>query len=170
MKQDAHEILILTCEHASNKLPAAFKKAVPAKVLETHRAYDIGACAVFSKLVKFATPEFHCEGKFSRLFVDLNRTITNKSVFSDYYKLLEKRDPATSAKMKVQAVAYWMEYRTTIEKFVASSLSQPKRVAKSAPTIVHLGIHSFTPVLNGKKRNTDIGILSRTRSSVFTRK
>lgn len=159
MKQDAHEILILTCEHASNKLPAAFKKAVPAKVLETHRAYDIGACAVFSKLVKFAKPEFHCEGKFSRLFVDLNRTITNKSVFSDYYKLLEKRDPATSAKMKVQAVAYWMEYRTTIEKFVASSLSQPKRVAKSAPTIVHLGIHSFTPVLNGKKRNTDIGIL-----------
>ena len=159
MKQDAREILILTCEHASNKLPAAFRNAVPAGVLETHRAYDIGALAVFRKLVKFAKPEFHCEGKFSRLFVDLNRTITNKSAFSDYYKLLKTRNKNAAEKAKAQATKYWTEYRAAIEKFVARSLSQPKRVAKTAPNIVHLGIHSFTPVLNGKKRNTDIGIL-----------
>ena len=54
----AKAILILTCEHASNHLPAAFKKAVPAEVLKTHRAYDIGAVQVFRKLVKFAKPEF----------------------------------------------------------------------------------------------------------------
>jgi predicted N-formylglutamate amidohydrolase len=159
MKQDAREILILTCEHASNKLPAAFRNAVPAGVLETHRAYDIGALAVFRKLVKFAKPEFHCEGKFSRLFVDLNRTITNKSAFSDYYKQFEARDRSAAEKAKAQATKYWTEYRTAIEKFIASSLSMPKRAAKSAPTIVHLGIHSFTPVLNGKTRNADIGIL-----------
>lgn len=157
MKQSTREILILTCEHASNKLPAAFKKAVPAEVLKTHRAYDIGAVQVFRKLVKFAKPEFFCEGKFSRLFVDLNRTITNKSAFSDYLRDNENA--------KAQATAYWNEYRAAIEKFVASSLSSPKRtslknrVAKSAPTIIHLGIHSFTPTLNGKVRNTDIGIL-----------
>ena len=148
MKQDSREILILTCEHASNKLPAALRSVVPAGVLETHRAYDIGALAVFRKLVKFAKPEFHCEGKFSRLFVDLNRTITNKSAFSDYYKQLEARDKNATEKVKAQATKYWTEYRTAIEKFV-----------KSAPTIVHLGIHSFTPELNGKVRNTDIGIL-----------
>lgn len=157
MKQSAREILILTCEHASNKLPAAFKSAVPAEVLKTHRAYDIGAVQVFRKLVKFAKPEFYCEGKFSRLFVDLNRTITNKSAFSDYLRDNEKA--------KAQATAYWKEYRAAIEKFVANSLSSPKRTAsktrgaKPAPEIVHLGIHSFTPVLNGKVRNTDIGIL-----------
>lgn len=165
MKQSAREILILTCEHASNRLPAAFKKAVPAEVLKTHRAYDIGAVHVFRKLVKFAKPEFYCEGKFSRLFVDLNRTITNKSAFSEYYDALEASDKAAAEKAKAQATAYWTEYRAAIEKFVASSLSSPKRtslknrVAKSAPEIVHLGIHSFTPVLNGKVRNTDIGIL-----------
>ena len=92
----AKAILILTCEHASNKLPAAFKSAVPADVLETHRAYDIGAVQVFRKLVKFAKPEFYCEGKFSRLFVDLNRTITNKSAFSEYYEALEARDKAAA--------------------------------------------------------------------------
>lgn len=147
----AKAILILTCEHASNRLPAAFKKAVPAEVLKTHRAYDIGAVQVFRKLVKFAKPEFRCEGKFSRLFVDLNRTITNKSAFSEYLRNNENA--------KAQATAYWNEYRAAIEKFVDSALKPKTRVAKSAPTIVHLGIHSFTPVLNGKVRNTDIGIL-----------
>ena len=142
--------LMLTCEHASNRLPAAFKKAVPADVLKTHRAYDIGALLVFSKLVRFAKPEFCCEGKFSRLFVDLNRTITNKSAFSEYYEALEASDKAAAEKAKAQATAYWKEYRECVEKFVASNKSTE---------IVHLGIHSFTPVLNGKVRNTDIGIL-----------
>ena len=142
MKQTAREILILTCEHASNKLPAAFRSAVPTEVLKTHRAYDIGALAVFRKLVKFAKPEFYCEGKFSRLFVDLNRTITNKSAFSDYLRNDEKA--------KAQATIYCTEYRTAIEKFVKAT---PKK------EIIHLGIHSFTPELNGKVRNTDIGIL-----------
>ena len=155
----AKAILILTCEHASNRLPAAFKKAVPAEVLKTHRAYDIEAVQVFRKLVKFAKPEFYCEGKFSRLFVDLNRTITNKSAFSEYYDALETRDKAAAKKAKESATAYWNEYRAAIEKFVDSALKQKTRAAKSGPSIVHLGIHSFTPVLNGKVRNTDIGIL-----------
>ena len=146
MKKPAREILILTCEHASNKLPAAFKKAVPAEVLKTHRAYDIGAVQVFRKLVQFAKPEFSSEGKFSRLFVDLNRTITNKSAFSDFLR--------NNAKAMDQATAYWTEYRAAIEKFVVSVLK-----SKIPPNIIHLGIHSFTPVLNGKVRNTDIGIL-----------
>ncbi|MDY6388349.1 MAG: N-formylglutamate amidohydrolase [Fibrobacter sp.] len=142
MNKRSDSILILTCEHASNKLPAAFKKAVPAEVLKTHRAYDIGALAVFRKLVKFAKPEFYSEGKYSRLFVDLNRTITNKSAFSDYLRDNEKA--------KMQATAYWTEYRAAIEKFVK---------ANAKKEIIHLGIHSFTPILNGNVRNTDIGIL-----------
>ena len=156
MKQTAREILILTCEHASNKLPAVFKKAVPAEVLKTHRAYDIGALAVFRKLVKFAKPEFYSEGKFSRLLVDLNRTITNKSAFSNYYEAL---DEATAAKAKAQASTYWTEYRAAIEKFVETALKSKTRIEKSEPAIVHLGIHSFTPELNGKIRDADIGIL-----------
>ena len=148
--------LMLTCEHASNHLPASFKKAIPADVLKTHRAYDIGACAVFRKLVRFAKPEFYSEGKFSRLFVDLNRTLTNKSAFSEYYEALDK---ATATKAKAQASDYWKEYRAAIEKFVESALKSESRTAKSEPAIVHLGIHSFTPALGGVVRNADVGIL-----------
>ena len=154
--------LMLTCEHASNHLPAAFKKTIPANVQESHRAYDIGALAVFRKLVRFAKPEFHCEGKFSRLFVDLNRTITNKSAFSEYYEVLESRDKAAAEKAKAQATAYWKEYRNDVEKFVQQNIG-PSADSAGSPTlkteIGHLGIHSFTPVLNGKVRNADIGIL-----------
>ena len=157
--------LMLTCEHASNKLPAAFKKFVPADVQKTHRAYDIGAREVFRKLVKFAKPEFSCEGKFSRLFADLNRSITNKAVFSEYYGELEASDKAvkcstsTAEKMRAQAIAYWKEYREKIEKFVAKNIGPLRQTQRPGATIVHLGIHSFTPVLNGMVRNADIGIL-----------
>ena len=155
--------LMLTCEHASNRLPAAFKKFVPVDVQQTHRAYDIGALKVFRKLVKFAKPEFSCEGKFSRLFVDLNRTITNKSAFSEYYGALEARDKAAAEKVKAEAIKYWTEYRANVEKFVAKNIGASKKGAKNngkeGADIVHLGIHSFTPVLNGRPRNTDIGIL-----------
>lgn len=151
MNKRSDSILILTCEHASNKLPAAFKKAVTAEILKTHRAYDIGACSVFRKLVKFAKPEFYSEGKFSRLFVDLNRTITNKSAFSDYLRDNENA--------KALATTYWNEYRAAIEKFVAKNIGSLRQAQRPEAAIVHLGIHSFTPVLNGKVRNADIGIL-----------
>ena len=163
--KDGVPLLMLTCEHASNRLPAAFKGALPTDVLKTHRAYDIGAVQVFRKLVRFAKPEFSCEGKFSRLFVDLNRTITNKSAFSEYYETLESRDKAAAEKAKDQATAYWTEYRDNVEKFVQQNIGKDSRGkgSKSATNkgteIVHLGIHSFTPILNGKVRNTDIGIL-----------
>jgi predicted N-formylglutamate amidohydrolase len=152
--------LMLTCEHASNRLPAAFKKFVPTHVQGTHRAYDIGALKVFRKLVKFAKPEFSCEGTFSRLFVDLNRTITNKSAFSEYYGKLEASDKANAEKVKAEATAYWKEYRANVERFMTQNIGKGSKAAgNKGAAIVHLGIHSFTPVLNGKPRNTDIGIL-----------
>ena len=152
---------MLTCEHASNRLPAAFKEDVPAEILKTHRAYDIGALQVFRKLVKFAKPEFFCEGKFSRLFVDLNRTITNTSAFNEFHKVLAARDRVAADKIKRAATAYWTEYREKIEAFVKSSLDSagPPPDHSADADIVHLGIHSFTPVLDGNVRNTDIGIL-----------
>jgi predicted N-formylglutamate amidohydrolase len=152
--------LMHTCEHASNRLPAAFKKFVPTHVQGTHRAYDIGALKVFRKLVKFAKPEFSCEGTFSRLFVDLNRTITNKSAFSEYYGKLEASDKANAEKVKAEATAYWKEYRANVERFMTQNIGKGSKAAgNKGAAIVHLGIHSFTPVLNGKPRNTDIGIL-----------
>lgn len=151
--------LMITCEHASNALPdfilRAFRdNAIPEDVLESHRGYDIGAYKVFSNLVKRLKPDFHCSGRFTRLVVDLNRSSTSKTFFSEYTIQL----PET---VKRHAFDLWQKYREKIESFVASVIpARLRKAAKDTPLrIIHLGIHSFTPVLNGVERDADVGIL-----------
>ena len=150
---------MITCEHASNALPdfilRAFRdNAIPEDVLESHRGYDIGAYKVFSNLVKRLKPDFHCSGRFTRLVVDLNRSSTSKTFFSEYTIQL----PET---VKRHAFDLWQKYREKIESFVASVIpARLRKAAKDTPLrIIHLGIHSFTPVLNGVERDADVGIL-----------
>lgn len=152
--------LMITCEHASNALPdfvlRAFRDSngIPDDVLASHRGYDIGAYKIFSILVKRLKPDFHSASKFSRLVVDMNRSSTSKSFYSEYTSSL----PNT---VKARMLSLWEKYREKIESFVASKIPEKQRkAAKEAPLkVIHLGIHSFTPVLNGIERDADVGIL-----------
>lgn len=146
-------LLILTCEHASCKMPTFAKELVPEQVLKTHRGYDIGAAIIFKKLQKLAKPDFCAQAKYSRLFVDLNRSLTNKAVFSEYYSDFAKKNEAAreyAQTAKARAICYWKSYRSKIEAFIDKNLNS---------NILHLAIHSFTPILDNKIRNTEIGIL-----------
>ena len=152
--------LMITCEHASNALPdfvlRAFRDSdgIPDDVLASHRGYDIGAYKIFSILVKRLKPDFHGASKFSRLVVDMNRSSTSKSFYSEYTSSL----PNT---VKARMLSLWEKYREKIESFVAGKIPEKQRkAAKEAPLkVIHLGIHSFTPVLNGIERDADVGIL-----------
>ncbi len=167
--------LMITCEHASNALPdfvlRAFRECnleearhlgvetcnvfgIPDEVLATHRGYDIGAYKVFSNLVKRLKPDFHCSGRFTRLVVDMNRSATSKTFFSEYTSVLPKS-------IKRHMVSLWQKYREKIENFVAKVIPEKMRKSeKEVPVkVIHLGIHSFTPVLNGVERDADVGIL-----------
>lgn len=146
--------LMITCEHAHNALPATSGAnensvdgtlVIPQEILNSHRGYDIGAFDVYSKLVQQFKPDFSSAGKYSRLFIDLNRSLWNKNVFSEFWSKTK------NFTLRKQAFAYYLEYRNAIEHFVEQNISESP--------IVHLAIHSFTPELNGNVRNTDIGIL-----------
>lgn len=131
--------LIITCEHASNELPARVKDLrISQEDLDSHRGYDIGAFAVYEELVSKFKPDFYSSGRYSRLFVDLNRCLRNNKFAS----------PA--------GIAYHESYWGEVEKFVAQNLPEKE---SASPAIVHLAIHSFTPILDGRTRNADIGIL-----------
>lgn len=131
--------LLITCEHASNALPAdACDLHIPEALLHSHRGYDLGAFAVYQELVKKFKPDFCCAGNYSRLYVDLNRSLRNNKFAS----------PA--------GIAYHESYWGEVEKFVAQNLPEKE---SASPAIVHLAIHSFTPILDGRTRNADIGIL-----------
>lgn len=155
MRKDAPALMI-TCEHASNAVPGfvvrAFKAAglagIPEDVLRTHRGYDIGAPKAFRKLVRAMRPDFSLVGTFSRLVADLNRSDTNRSFYSEY-----TRDLPESVKERIHGM--WLSHRDTVEKYVAGQVKGRGKGLR----VIHLGIHSFTPVLGGVVRNADVGIL-----------
>lgn len=138
--------LMITCEHASNELPARVKDLrISQEDLDSHRGYDIGAFAVYEELVSKFKPNFYSSGRYSRLFVDLNRSLRNNKFAS----------PA--------GIAYHESYWGEVEKFVVQNLPEKESASPeklpASPAIVHLAIHSFTPILDGRTRNADIGIL-----------
>ena len=151
--------LMITCEHASNALPdfvlRAFRdgNGIPEDVLASHRGYDIGAYNIFSILVKRLKPDFHCSSRFSRLVVDMNRSSTSKSFYSEYTAGLPSM-------VKAHMLTLWEKYREKIENFVAGIIpAKERKLDKGVLKVIHLGIHSFTPVLNGVERDADVGIL-----------
>ena len=152
------DFIVVTCEHASNAVPAAFRKyfksAAAKAALKTHRGYDIGALRVYRRLVSHLHPDFCSEGTFTRLLADLNRSLGNKNFFSEF-----TRDATTADKERIAAL--WHGHRDPIQEFVAQVLRHPKSAAaKTGKTrVIHIAIHSFTPILNGETRNTEIGLL-----------
>ena len=138
--------LIITCEHAYNKVPTLVRKQFEGctELLNSHRGYDIGALALVRSIAK----RFKVEpilGQVSRLVVDLNRSIGHKSLFYDTIGKLPK------AVLDDILTLYYFPYREEVRRRIAQSI-------RKRP-VVHLSIHSFTPVFNGYRRKVDLGLL-----------
>lgn len=139
--------IILTCEHASNHIPKEYKKLFSGQEerLASHLGYDIGAleCARFLQ-EKLQVPFFH--GEISRLCVDLNRSVERRAIFSQEIQQLNEEK---QSKILEQ---FYHPYREQVLKAVQDAQEKKSMV-------LHLSIHSFTPVLDGVKRDADLGIL-----------
>lgn len=140
--------LILTCEHGGNKLPKDylpfFQEATDA--LDSHRGYDPGALDLFMELKEFAS--FSCYNDMSRLLVEVNRSVHHRQLFSTFTEKLsgdEKKDILER---------FYFPYRNKVEEAILRTLS-----GRKTQRVLHLSLHSFTPVLHGEVRNTDIGLL-----------
>jgi predicted N-formylglutamate amidohydrolase len=155
MSRPTTPALILSCEHATNHVPGQYRPllAESLDLLNTHKGYDPGAYDFASLLAaRFCAPFF--AGTVSRLLVDLNRSLTNH------------RSPPISPRndfsgvLKEELLAhYYHPYRRQVEQAIARTLRQEK-------TVLHLSIHSFTPVLDGAHKTADVGFLydpSRTK-------
>ena len=142
--------LILTCEHGGNEIPEKYAQYFEEQqtVLKTHRGLDLGALDFFNHLKPLA--DFSSFSKTSRLLIELNRSLHHKNLFSEFTK-----DLPLSAKKELIA-EYYLPYRDKIENEIKKQIHQNEFV-------IHLSIHSFTPVLNTIKRNCDIGLLFDSR-------
>jgi predicted N-formylglutamate amidohydrolase len=134
--------IIITCEHASNAVPAKWRGAfLGSGILKTHRAWDPGAALLARELaVAVKAPAFF--GEITRLLVDLNRSQTHRKVFSEF-------TPEDARDELLQR--YWRPYREQVGKAIQHALTRGP--------VLHLSVHSFTPVLDGETRNAEIGLL-----------
>ncbi|MBU4306147.1 MAG: N-formylglutamate amidohydrolase [Candidatus Omnitrophica bacterium] len=139
--------VIVTCEHAGNFVPAEYAGLFSGhkKLLNTHQGYDIGGRELFNCIAgEVADYRFSCG--VSRLLIDMNRSLLNHSLFSSLTKnLSEKQKERLRQK-------YYFPYRQRITALI-------ERLIAEHNTVIMLAVHTFTPVLHGKRRGADIGLL-----------
>ncbi|WP_332675127.1 N-formylglutamate amidohydrolase [Aromatoleum sp.] len=139
--------IVVTCEHGGNDVPERYRERFAGRedLLQTHRGYDAGALQLGREIADaVGAPLF--ASTTTRLLIDLNRSIGNRGLFSEF-----TADLPHEAREELLA-GHYRPYRQPVEAFVERSLAAGRRV-------FHLSSHSFTPVLDGEVRTADIGLL-----------
>lgn len=135
---------VVTCEHAGNTVPLNYAHLFQGKeeILQSHRGWDPGAVDVATALSKeLSAPFFICET--TRLLVEPNRSLHSESLFSEYSQSL------TDAEKNHLLENYYHPHRSAVEQLIRNS----------SDGILHLSIHTFTPVWDGHERIIDLGLL-----------
>ncbi|MCC6840130.1 MAG: N-formylglutamate amidohydrolase [Flavobacteriales bacterium] len=137
--------LFLSCEHGGNDVPPELQHcfAGHAKVLNTHRGYDIGALDLFHRLVPLAAASTFTT--LSRLCIEMNRSEGHRQQFSAFTAGVE---PAR----KQHLLALYRTYRNAIIEDIQTRIA-------AGNAVLHVAVHSFTPVLDGVERRLDVGLL-----------
>lgn len=139
--------IIFTCEHGGHRVPAAYQSlfAGRGRLLQSHRGYDPGALELARRLSRSVRAPL-IFSDVTRLLVELNRSPDSEDFFSAITR-------SASQEQKGRIVSdHYLPYRRKVERRIAGWLGEGRRV-------LHLSIHSFTPVFRGRRRDLDIGLL-----------
>jgi predicted N-formylglutamate amidohydrolase len=139
--------LIFSCEHGGNQIPARYRQvfAGHGDLLASHRGWDPGALAWARALARLLDVPL-IEARVSRLLVDLNRSRHHPRLFSPMSHAL----PPAEREYIIER--YYLPHRRKIEDWIAQH-------TRRGGCVLHIAVHSFTPVLDGVERNADIGLL-----------
>jgi predicted N-formylglutamate amidohydrolase len=136
--------LIITCEHAGNEVPDEYRYLFEGheNILASHRGWDPGALDIAT----FLAESLHCplySYTLTRLLIEPNRSIDSPQLFSEF-------STGIPAQEKLAFIdEFYLSYRHEVES----------EIRTSGKPVVHISVHTFTPVLEGVKREVDIGIL-----------
>jgi predicted N-formylglutamate amidohydrolase len=136
--------IILSCEHAGNEVPEEYRYLFAEKeeVLNTHRAYDPGAWEIAQFMAtKLNVPLFAC--RTTRLLVEANRSLDSAELFSEFSNQLNL------AEKQQISDKYYFPYRNRVEQ----------AITHTPGPVLHISVHTFTPVWEGQEREVDIGLL-----------
>jgi predicted N-formylglutamate amidohydrolase len=138
---------LVTCEHGGNEVPAAYRPLFrdAGRLLASHRGWDPGALALARRLARRLDAPLH-GATVTRLLVDLNRSVHHPKVFSEVTRGLDRET------RRLLLDRWHTPHRERVAADVAAILATGAKV-------LHLGVHSFTPVLDGVVRRPDLSIL-----------
>jgi len=146
--------MLLVCDHASRRFPAALENmGLDPVARRCHLAWDIGAGALTEHLAA-SLGTTAVLAQYSRLVVDCNRDLFDPGAFLEFgdgIVIHGNRNLQQAQKDQRASEIYWpYHYAIDVEL---------KRLAAFDDTAAFFAIHSFTPVLNGVSREVEIGIL-----------
>ena len=139
--------VFITCEHGGNTIPVRYRQLFEGAtaVLNSHRGWDPGALELAEQFALTLHAPLY-SATISRLLVELNRSAGHPQLFSEY------TDPLNPKSKSRLLDEHWYPYRQTVEIAIANKIATDF-------VVVHLSVHSFTPVWNGTPRTTDVGLL-----------
>lgn len=139
--------VLVTCEHGGHEVPARYAALFVGAdaVLASHRGWDPGALGLAGILAAALAAPLRA-ATVTRLLVDLNRSPHHPRVFSEFTRVLPPEE------RRALLAVYHTPYREAVDADVA-------RLGREERPVLHLGIHTFTPVLNGRVRRPDLALL-----------
>jgi predicted N-formylglutamate amidohydrolase len=145
--------ILLLCDHASNRMPEELAGlGLDAALLGRHIGWDIGAGDLTRRLADLLDAPAVL-GRFSRLVIDPNRALDHpQSVprVSDGVAIPGNRD-VDAAEAGRRAERYFHIYHRAIGERIEAAL------ARATPTLI--GVHSFTPIMDGFERPWHAAVL-----------
>ncbi|HBU49542.1 MAG TPA: hypothetical protein DEB46_14645 [Myxococcales bacterium] len=153
---DRHHVrpLVITCEHATNRLPAEFTMTEADRPwMETHWAYDPGAGELTRQIVK---RKACCAvmSRYSRLICDPNRHIADDDWIREQaegYAISFNQGLPEQERERRRAV-YYEPFHLEIDRCLGERLER-------GGDVLLLSIHTFTRNYMGQIRDMEMGVL-----------
>lgn len=145
--------LVLSCEHASWKLPPDVNLGVDPDVRSSQAGWDHGAFEIAEQLGEELGLPVHA-GAFTRMFVDLNRPADHPDVIPtvSYGATVPGNARLTPGDRAARLALFHQPYWDAIRQDVAARLMNPG-------ACLHLSSHTFDPSLDPVQRQFDVGVL-----------
>jgi predicted N-formylglutamate amidohydrolase len=139
--------LLLTCEHGGNRVPAAYGALFrgAARTLASHRGHDLGALHAARSLARALDAPL-LAATVTRLLVDLNRSRGHPALHSEFTAGLAAEERERIVRR------HYDPWRGRVVEAVAAAIARHG-------CVLHVSVHSFTPVLGGVRRRADLGLL-----------
>ena len=136
--------LILTCEHASNKIPAEYNNlGLSEKALDTHIARDKGCKELTEMLAERLGATAFIAG-YSRLFIDYNRREHETSLILD-----ESDKVLIPGNLNISAEEREYRIKNYHRPYYEAIFKKIERLQERGITPMIFSIHGFTPQLRG---------------------